>query len=92
MASKNVEWHALYFHANNSADITTHPQSLRFHASDNSHSVDLVEILLARHAQSLPHDGKTDLQIIRENRSKIRCKLAFKVVNRRSIFDFNSPF
>ena len=78
------------FHVNNTANITTPPAFNKFNASNCAHVADQVDIILVGYAPSLLHDGKTDLLIILKNRLKIRCKLACKVVHKRSIFDFNS--
>ena len=58
---ENVVWRAPYFHANSTTSMTATPAFNGFNASNGTHVVDLVEIVLAGDAQSPPHDGKADL-------------------------------
>jgi len=56
-----VVWRAPYFHANSTTSMTATPAFNGFNASNGTHVVDLVEIVLAGDAPSPPHDGKADL-------------------------------
>ena len=50
-----------YFHANSTASMAAHPAFNRFNASNGTHVVDLVWIVLASDAPSPPHGGKAVL-------------------------------
>ena len=87
-----IWYRAPRIHAYNTFGITA-PQKFKvLNASNGAHVIDLVEIVFAGDTPQSTRNCNASVKIILKNRPKTRCKLACKVVNKRSIFDFNSPF